>query len=135
MATMSSDESLAPTPLPAHIYKLLPSPPPSPLPPALPVSELDQNDGYIHLSTHTQVPGTASRFFASEKEVWLLKLRYEDVKPHIRWEKSGSGVFPHFYNGLKVGKDKVFDVKGWKKADFAGRDWKEILEEDAWLEA
>lgn len=45
----------APNPLPTHIYKILDAKPEDPLPAALPVSELDRKDGFVHLSTAAQV--------------------------------------------------------------------------------
>lgn len=48
----------APNPLPKYIYKILPSPPQDPLPKEFPLSQLDANDGFVHLSTATQVLNT-----------------------------------------------------------------------------
>jgi uncharacterized protein (DUF952 family) len=110
----------APSPLPTFLYKILPSAPPSPLPARLPLSDLDRNDGYIHLSTAEQVPSTADKFFSDCTEMWLFKIRYEvlaagtdgdgrvksekEGKAEIRWEEVGRGSFPHFYAGdLGVG--------------------------------
>jgi uncharacterized protein (DUF952 family) len=83
-------------PVPTYIYKIVPSsaPPPSPLPDALPVSDLDQNDRFIHLSTSLQVPGTLKRFFAEEDRVYILRIVYRTVESKIKWEDSrGSGKF------------------------------------------
>ena len=46
---------MSPDPLPKYIYKILPSPAPEPFPDALPYSALDAKDGFVHLSTATQV--------------------------------------------------------------------------------
>lgn len=103
----------APSPLPTYLYKILPSAPSSPLPERLPLSELDRNDGYIHLSTSEQVPGTADKFFADCNELWLLKIKYEVLvagtdgdgkvkeagKAEVKWEDVGRGCFAHFYGG------------------------------------
>lgn len=41
---------------PRYIYKILDEAPPSPLPATLPpLSDLDQKDGFVHLSTARQV--------------------------------------------------------------------------------
>ena len=45
---------MAPDQLPKYIYKIVPSPPPEVLPAQYPISELDQKDGFIHMSTATQ---------------------------------------------------------------------------------
>ena len=75
---------------PTFIYKIVPesSAPPTPLPEALPVSDLDRNDGFIHLSTSTQLAATLGRFFGKESGVYILKIKYPDVEKDIRWEDS-----------------------------------------------
>lgn len=45
----------APSTLPKYLYKIVPDAPPSPLPAEYPLSDLDRNDGFIHLSTAEQV--------------------------------------------------------------------------------
>lgn len=113
----------APSPLPTYLYKILPSAPPSPLPARLPLSELDRNDGYIHLSTSEQVPGTADKFFGSVSELWLLKIKYDVLaagkdgdgeiragnKADVRWEEVGRGCFAHLY-GADLGKGNVESI-------------------------
>jgi uncharacterized protein (DUF952 family) len=99
-----------PSPLPKFLYKILPTAPPSPLPECLPLSDLDRNDGYIHLSTAEQVHGTADKFFTSASELWLLKIEYKVLKAgtdgdgtagkaEIKWEEVGRGCFAHLYGG------------------------------------
>jgi hypothetical protein len=94
---------------PTYIYKLIPSSapvplPPTPLPSALPVSELDKTSGFVHLSTAKQIPGTLKHFFADEPLVYVLRLPYEPLEKRslIRWEdpkgevcgdRAGEGVF------------------------------------------
>jgi len=131
---------------PKYIYKLVPSDAPVPdnLPDKLPVSHLDQQSGFIHLSTALQVPNTLKMFFKEEPLVYVLRLEYEKVKGDIRWEspdakvcgpRGGEGMFPvglkrelyanpsfifltvaikHLYNGQKLGKNEVESVAIWK---------------------
>ncbi|KAF2124270.1 hypothetical protein P153DRAFT_302573 [Dothidotthia symphoricarpi CBS 119687] len=125
----------APSPLPTYLYKILPSAPPSPLPERLPLSDLDRNDGYIHLSTAEQVPGTADRFFGSSAELWLLKIKYEalaagtdgdgkvDSKAAVKWEEVGHGCFAHFYGG-DLGKGNVAEAVRLEKKS----SWTESLQ-------
>lgn len=127
----------APSPLPTYLYKILPSAPPSPLPARLPLSDLDRNDGYIHLSTSEQVPGTADKFFGNVSELWLLKIKYDVLaagtdgdgevkqqdKAEIKWEEVGRGCFAHFYGG-DLGKGNVIEAV---KADKKGT-WVESLD-------
>jgi uncharacterized protein (DUF952 family) len=43
-----------PNPLPEYIYKITPTAPPDPIPEQYPLSALDQQDGFVHLSTAWQ---------------------------------------------------------------------------------
>lgn len=111
-----------------YIYKIVPSSaaPPTPLPEVLPVSSLDQGDGFVHLSTALQVLGTLKHFFKEDSEVYLLRIPYERVEKDIKWEspdgrvcgpREGEGLFPHLYNGLKLGKEEVDAVGNWKRGE------------------
>ena len=130
---------------PTCIYKLIPSsaPPPDPLPTALPVSELDSSSGFIHLSTSKQVRNTLKYFFADEPRIYVLRLAYDPLEEQklIRWEdpkaevcgaRGGEGMFPHLYNGLKLGKDEVESVATWVRGE--GESWEDVAErETEWL--
>jgi len=134
---MSSKEDQPPT----YIYKLIPSsaPPPDPLPPTLPLSELDRNSGFIHLSTARQIPNTLKFFFKDEPRVYVLRLSYAKVEANIRWEspdakvcgpRGGEGMFPHLYNeGPRLGRDEVESVATWEKTH-DGESWDVALDSD-----
>lgn len=90
---------------PTYIYKLVPSsaPVPSELPERLPVSEIDQASGFVHLSTAPQVLNTLKWFFGDDPLVYVLRLKYDDLESNIRWEdpkaevcgpRGGEGMFP-----------------------------------------
>lgn len=128
-------------PKPTYIYKIVPytAPPPTPLPAALPVSELDQNSGFIHLSTAIQIPRTLKNFFANDPSAYLLRIPYDPIEKDIKWEdpkgeaggpRAGEGIFPHLYNGFKLGKDEVDSVQsltrgegGWDEALQKAEEW------------
>jgi uncharacterized protein (DUF952 family) len=125
----------APSPLPYHLYKILDAAPPSPLPARLPLSDLDRNDGYIHLSTADQVPGTADKFFSHVSALWLLKIKYavlaagtdsdgEVRQAAVRWEEVGRGCFAHFYHG-DLGNG---NVEAAYKVEKKGGTWTESLD-------
>lgn len=73
---------------PTYIYKLVPtsSPVPDIVPDVLPLSDLDANSGFIHLSTAAQIPNTLRHFFADQSAVYVLRLVYAHVEKEIRWE-------------------------------------------------
>ncbi|KAF9574275.1 hypothetical protein EC968_007044 [Mortierella alpina] len=102
--------SLAPSVAPEFVYKLI-SPAASFIPSdrVLPLSALDQADGFYHLSTSAQVPGTANRFFPGSKfaDLLILKIRFAGIEPLVKWEaakgehpKDASRIFPHVYGDL-----------------------------------
>ncbi|KAF9219690.1 hypothetical protein BS17DRAFT_381719 [Gyrodon lividus] len=124
---------------PTYLYKLVSytTPPPSELPEALPVSELDQSSGFAHLSTARQVPNTLKFFFGDHPRVYVLRLVYDAVEGAIKWEdpkaevcgpRGGEGMFPHLYNGLRLGKKEVESVRMLENR-VGG--WEVAIEEDA----
>ncbi|KAH7927520.1 hypothetical protein BV22DRAFT_1031707 [Leucogyrophana mollusca] len=133
----------------SFIYKIIPSstPPSDPLPERLPVSKLDSDDRFIHLSTSLQVSRTLNKFFAGDSRVYLLRIPYGRVVENIKWEgldgaigtPGEEGKFPHLRNddgqGLKLGRDEVDSVREVVRG--AGEDtWDAALkaaEEEGWL--
>ena len=119
-----------PFPLPTYVYKILPEPPPSPLPDALPLSPLDAKDGFIHLSTAEQVPKTAGRFFSNKCTLCLLKIPLKQIEQYVKWEEGESGCFAHVYDhGL--GRSEVMGLKSFEKGK--GEDWDAIMSKEQWL--
>ncbi|KAG6880446.1 hypothetical protein C0992_000048 [Termitomyces sp. T32_za158] len=148
--------------IPAHVYKIVPSDLiVFPLPERLPLSPLDEKDGFIHLSTAKQLLGTLSRFFANETSIYILRIKYETIEPCVRWENSSKGngepgtnpeglqdsvdvhvfvepgvigdnnVFPHLYNGGRLGREEIENVVTIEKES---KDWDiEKIKESDWL--
>ncbi len=61
-------------------------------------------EGFIHLSTEAQVPGTLERFYAGVPDLLLLTVEVDDTV----FEEVGHGKFPHLYRPL--GLDEVVAV-------------------------
>ena len=120
----------APSPLPQYVYKILPEGPSDPLPLSLPLSALDAKDGFIHLSTAEQIPGTASLIYAHASSLYLLKIPLDRIEKATKWEETGSGYFPHLYRA-ELGREEVVDVKEFRRE--SGKQWTEVLSNDAWL--
>ncbi|PKY06460.1 hypothetical protein P168DRAFT_325325 [Aspergillus campestris IBT 28561] len=125
---------------PLYVYKLVPSSSPvrEPLPDRLPVSDIDRSSGFIHLSTAFQVPNTLKAFFNDEPLVYVLRIRYAHIAGETVWEspegnvcgpRPKEGLFPHLYNGLRLGKDEVESIaiwnneNGWDKALQQSKPW------------
>ena len=63
-------------------------------------SELDQKDGFIHLSTAKQLEKTLQIHFVSVSAVYLLGLRTKLLK-ELKWETSrDKEIFPHLYGKI-----------------------------------
>lgn len=64
----------------------------------------DLRDGFIHLSTAAQVPGTLTRHFAGQAGLFLIACDAAALGDALRWEPSRGGeLFPHLYGELDPG--------------------------------
>ncbi|KAF4454313.1 hypothetical protein F53441_3129 [Fusarium austroafricanum] len=111
---------------PKYIYKIVPSPPEDPFPKEHPLSELDRNDGFVHLSTSTQVPKTADLFFTKSSTLWIIKLEFTQFTDLIKWE----GDFPHLYGNF--GADNVDSTENFVREE--NQTWREAMAKSNWLE-
>jgi len=66
-------------------------------------SAVDLADGYIHMSTATQLAETARRHYAGRGELILLAVDTAALGKALLWEPSrGGDLFPHLYGPLPV---------------------------------
>lgn len=66
-------------------------------------SEHDRRDGFIHLSTATQVRETAARHFRSQSDLILAAVDLRALSATVQWEQSRNGqLFPHIYGPLPM---------------------------------
>lgn len=64
-------------------------------------SQDDQRDGFIHLSTKSQVSTTLQRHFAGQSDLLLISFEAAALGPALRFETSRGGqAFPHLYGEL-----------------------------------
>ncbi|KAM0552570.1 hypothetical protein ACHAPJ_007899 [Fusarium lateritium] len=110
---------------PKYIYKIVPSAPEDPFPKEHPLSDLDRNDGFIHLSTSTQVPKTADLFFTKASSLWVIKLEFTQFGGSIKWE----GGFPHLYGNF--GANNVETVEKFAREE--SQTWGEVMAKSEWL--
>ncbi|MDA7818915.1 DUF952 domain-containing protein [Gammaproteobacteria bacterium] len=69
------------------------------------VTDIDQEDGFIHLSTSRQLGATLSMYFRSSEQVMLLKINHNKVEKTLKLEptstsSSRKGFFYHIYGDL-----------------------------------
>lgn len=137
----NTSDMAAPNPLPNFVYKILPNTPvyqgtPVPVPAdwEFPQTEVDADDGFVHMSTASQLPGTLSRFFATDETVQLLKIDYKRMSAFkvVKWDQASNGdSFPHLY--ARLTGEFVRDLKLAGK----GSGWQDSvaqLKDKGWLE-
>jgi len=69
------------------------------------VTDIDKEDGFIHLSTSRQLGATLSMYFRSSEQVMLLKINHNKVEKNLKLEptsasSSRKGFFYHIYGDL-----------------------------------
>jgi uncharacterized protein (DUF952 family)/O-methyltransferase involved in polyketide biosynthesis len=65
-------------------------------------SAVDVRDGFIHLSTETQLAATLRRHFVGQYDLVLVGLDPRELGDALRWESSrGGDLFPHLYGDLE----------------------------------
>ena len=63
----------------------------------------DIRDGFIHLSTAGQLPGTLAKHFSCRTDVLLVTFEAAALGDRLKWEPSRGGqLFPHLYEPLRV---------------------------------
>lgn len=66
---------------------------------------VDLADGYIHMSTASQLQGTLDKHFAGQTGLVIAEIDLVRFGDAVRWEVSRGGeLFPHLYGAL------VFDA-------------------------
>ena len=61
----------------------------------------DVRDGFIHLSSLSQIAGTLARHFANAPDLLLVAFDSDQLGPHLKFETSrGGSLFPHLYAPL-----------------------------------
>jgi uncharacterized protein (DUF952 family) len=70
---------------------------------SFPGMPIDAKDGYVHLSTATQLAETLRLHFAGQSSLVLLAVRSTDLGDKLVWEPSrGGALFPHYYGDLPL---------------------------------
>jgi uncharacterized protein (DUF952 family) len=135
---MFASDTATNTTFPPYVYKILSEEPPNPLPHTLPLTPLDKQDGFIHLSAGWRVPLTATEFFGSYTTLWVLRVdtnvaRAEEAQ--FKWGDTSGCV--HMYareegTWARMGEGVVIGVRKYEKED--GGSWeKELGKKDGWL--
>lgn len=87
---------------------------------------VDLADGFIHLSTGAQAPGTAAKHFAGQGGLVLVALDEDALFDGLRWEVSrGGDLFPHLYRKL------FLDDVSWARLLRLGEDGAHVFPDEA----
>ena len=70
-------------------------------------TDLDKKDGFIHLSTATQLNATLSLYFSKEESVVLLQIDQAQTNDQLKFEApippgNRTSSFPHYYGDLNT---------------------------------
>ena len=64
---------------------------------------IDEKDGFIHLSTASQLAETLRLYFAGQSDLVVFSIRCADFGDTLKWELSrGGALFPHLYGELPM---------------------------------
>ena len=81
------------------------------------VLDVDEEDGFIHFSTHPQIIKTLNKHFKGQRDLVLLEVATPDlpeaVRKHLVWEKNHpeGDAYPHLYTDLPIScVANVYDV-------------------------
>jgi uncharacterized protein (DUF952 family) len=75
---------------------------------------IDITDGYIHLSTATQVTETVTKHFAGQTGLIIAAIALASLSDAIRWEVSrGGALFPHLYGKLRFEHVTAHTALAW----------------------
>ena len=71
------------------------------------ITELDKKDGFVHLSTATQLNATLSLYFFKEESLVLLQIDHAQTHNKIKFEAlippgNRTSSFPHYYGELNT---------------------------------
>lgn len=71
------------------------------------ITNVDRNDGFVHLSTARQLNATLSMYFQDSSKVMLLEVSHNKVKKILKYEPTNSdssrkGFFYHLYGELLI---------------------------------
>ena len=66
-------------------------------------SPADLTDGFVHLSTAEQLPGTLARHYAGQSDLHLAAVDLDAVEASLKWAPARDGaLFPHLYAPLTL---------------------------------
>lgn len=123
-------------PFPRYVYKILSEEPPNPVPHTLPLTPLDAQDGFIHLSAGWRVPQTTALYFGLYTTIWLLRVDTEAARGETARFEWGEPGCVHMYaqdetRWARMGDGIVVGVRKFDKEP--SEEWEKLLTGEEWL--
>jgi len=93
-------------------------------------TQLDDESGFVHLSSGHQIPKVCDLFFSSSERLYIIKLPVDKVRKDIKWEAAADDgeLFPHLFGDLLV--TYIDSVREFKRAEGS---WLDVLGKESWL--
>ena len=75
-------------------------------------SEVDNKDGFIHLSTKEQLKETVLKHFKGQKNLLIICFNISKIEDKLKWEISrNEEFFPHYYGNLETNKaEEIYNL-------------------------
>ena len=74
-------------------------------------SASDKEDGFIHLSTRSQIWETVYKHFNNKKNLYIFAFNFNSSDTNLKWDVSRNDeYFPHYYGKLLL-RDYVYSIK------------------------
>ena len=74
-------------------------------------SASDSEDGFIHLSTRSQIRATVYKHFNDKRNLYISAFNFKSSDPNLKWDVSRNNeYFPHYYGKLLL-RDYVYSIK------------------------
>lgn len=75
----------------------------------VPRAPIDDADGFMHLSSASQLAETLSLHFKGQSELFVLQVRVDGLGDKLVWETSrGGALFPHLFAPLNLSQVTAF---------------------------
>ena len=75
-------------------------------------SEVDNKDGFIHLSTKEQLEETVLKHFKGQENLLIICFSVTKIEDKLKWEISrNQELFPHYYGYLETNKaEEIYNL-------------------------
>jgi uncharacterized protein (DUF952 family) len=75
-------------------------------------SDVDNKDGFLHLSTKEQLKETVLKHFKGQENLLIICFNVTEIEDKLKWEISrNEELFPHYYGNLETSKaEEIYNL-------------------------